>query len=97
MLYLIFSGCHTQYTLPSVVKCSKLPNTVVRVTNLCELRKCYRDAITLCNVFNGIKLCDCKNGYFFNHCNGQCVKREDCPKVIGRKPACKQPKQLFGK
>lgn len=81
---------NAQFGLPQVKKCHLLKNTIVHKTGFCELRKCHNiDDSMACHIFKGIELCDCKRGYLFNQCTGECVRPKQCPKVAGGKPVCK--------
>lgn len=96
LLLLIFNQIYTlsvnaQYGFPQTKKCHLLKNTIVHKTGFCELRKCHNDDTDTmsCHIFKGIELCDCKRGYLFNKCTGECVRPKQCPKVVGGKVICK--------
>lgn len=85
------SAISAQHFLPPPKSCHLLKNSIVHVTGVCELRKCHIDENYLsCHIFKGITLCDCKKGYLFNQCNGQCVRPRHCPKVVEKTVDCNE-------
>lgn len=78
-----------QHFYPQPKDCHTLNHSMVRKTGICDLRKCHiSDDYFTCHVFKGLTLCDCRKGYLFNQCTGQCVRPRHCPKVIGNSVVC---------
>lgn len=51
----------------------------VREAEFCSLRNCdYNHPLLFCPALKG-KACDCKKGFKFNQCTGECILEGCCP------------------
>lgn len=89
LIEFIISAIDAQYSLPEVRKCPFLKNSIVHGVGLCELRKCHIDDTLACDIFKGIVMCDCKRGYLFTQCTGECVRPKQCSKMVKGHAICK--------